>query len=252
MRFQGKVVLITGAGVGIGRAAAVRFGKEGAKVAINSLTPTNGQETLRLLQAARGQGIYIQGDVSITADARRIVEETVKAFGRIDILVNNAGIVLPGRVDNISEEDWDRTIAVNLKGVYLVSKYTIPEMRKIGGGVIVLNASVVAIKGVKDRGAYTASKGGVLALTKAMAADYLSENIRVNCVCPGTTYTPSLERRIQAFADPEKARVDFIARQPMGRLGKDEEIAAAILFAASDEAAFMTGANIAIDGGMTI
>lgn len=252
MRFQEKVVLITGAGVGIGRAAAVRFGKEGAKVAINSLTPTNGQETLRLLQAARGQGIYIQGDVSITADARRIVEETVKAFGRIDILVNNAGIVLPGRVDNISEEDWDRTIAVNLKGVYLVSKYTIPEMRKIGGGVIVLNASVVAIKGVKDRGAYTASKGGVLALTKAMAADYLSENIRVNCVCPGTTYTPSLERRIQAFADPEKARVDFIARQPMGRLGKDEEIAAAILFAASDEAAFMTGANIAIDGGMTI
>ena len=252
MRFRGKVVLITGAGVGIGRAAAVRFGKEGAKVAINSLTPTNGQETLRLLQEARGQGVYIQGDVSIAVDARRIVDEAVKAFGRIDILVNNAGIVLPGRVDNISEEDWDRTIAVNLKGVYLVSKYTIPEMRKIGGGVIVLNASVVAIKGVKDRGAYTASKGGVLALTKAMAADYLSENIRVNCVCPGTTYTPSLERRIQAFADPEKARVDFIARQPMGRLGKDEEIAAAILFAASDEAAFMTGANIAIDGGMTI
>ena len=252
MRFQGKVVLITGAGVGIGRAAAVRFGKEGAKVAINSLTPANGQETLRLLQEAGGQGIYIQGDVSLAADARRMVEETIKAFGRIDILVNNAGIVLPGRVDNISEEDWDRTIAVNLKGVYLVSKYTIPEMRKIGGGVIVHNASVVAIKGVKDRGAYTASKGGVLALTKAMAADYLSENIRVNCICPGTTYTPSLERRIQAFADPEKARVDFIARQPMGRLGKDEEIAAAILFAASDEAAFMTGANIAIDGGMTI
>jgi len=252
MRFQRKVVLITGAGVGIGRAAAVRFGKEGAKVAINSLTPTNGQETLRLLKEAGGQGIYIQGDVSIAVDARRIVDEAVKAFGRIDILVNNAGIVLPGRVDNISEEDWDRTIAVNLKGVYLVSKYTIPEMRKIGGGVIVHNASVVAIKGVKDRGAYTASKGGVLALTKAMAADYLSENIRVNCVCPGTTYTPSLERRIQAFADPEKARVDFIARQPMGRLGKDEEIAAAILFAASDEAAFMTGANIAIDGGMTI
>ncbi|MDH4268364.1 MAG: glucose 1-dehydrogenase [Deltaproteobacteria bacterium] len=252
MRFQRKVVLITGAGVGIGRAAAVRFGQEGAKVAINSLTPAHGRETLRLLQEAGGQGIYIQGDVSLAADARRMVEETIKAFGRIDILVNNAGIVLPGRVDNISEEDWDRTIAVNLKGVYLVSKYTVPEMRKIGGGVIVLNASVVAIKGVKERGAYTASKGGVLALTKAMAADYLSENIRVNCVCPGTTYTPSLERRIQAFADPEKARVDFIARQPMGRLGKDEEIAAAILFAAADEAAFMTGANIAIDGGMTI
>ncbi|MGQ9693578.1 MAG: SDR family NAD(P)-dependent oxidoreductase [Thermodesulfobacteriota bacterium] len=252
MRFQGKVVLITGAGVGIGRAAAIRFGKERAKVAVNSLTSEHGLETLRLLKEAGGEGIYIQGDVSIAADAQHMVEETVKAFGKIDILVNNAGIVIPGRVDNMSEEDWDRTMAVNLKGVFLVSKYTIPVMRRNGGGVIVHNASVVALKGVKDRGAYTASKGGVWALTKAMAADYLSENIRVNCVCPGTTYTPSLERRIQAFPDPEKARADFIARQPMGRLGKDEEIAAAILFAASDEAAFMNGATIAIDGGMTI
>lgn len=252
MRFQEKVVLITGAGVGIGRATAIRFGKEGAKVAINSLTREHGLETLRLLKEAGGEGIYIQGDVSIAADAQRMVEETVKAFGKIDILVNNAGIVIPGRVDNMSEEDWDRTMAVNLKGVFLVSKYTIPVMRKNGGGVIVHNASVVALKGVKDRGAYTASKGGVWALTKAMAADYLADNIRVNCVCPGTTYTPSLEKRIQAFPDPEKARADFIARQPMGRLGKDEEIAAAILFAASDEAAFMNGATIAIDGGMTI
>lgn len=252
MRFKGKVVLITGAGVGIGRLAAIRFGQEGAKVAINSLTPEHGRETLRLLKGAGAQGIYTQGDVSKDADARRMVQEAAKAFGRLDILVNNAGIVIPGRVDNMSEEDWDRTIAVNLKGVFLVSKYAIPEMRKIGGGVIVHNASVVALKGVKDRGAYTASKGGVWALTKAMAADYISENIRVNCVCPGTTYTPSLEQRIQASPDPEKAKADFIARQPMKRLGKEEEIAAAILFAASDEAAFMNGATIAIDGGMTI
>lgn len=252
MRFKDKVVLITGAGVGIGRSAAVRFGKEGAKVAINSLTPANGQETLRQLEEAGGTGIYIQGDVSADADARRMVEETVRAFGRIDILVNNAGIVLPGRVDNTSEADWDRTLAVNLKGVFLVSKHTIPVMRKVGGGVIVNNASVIALKGVKDRGAYAASKGGVVALSKSMAADYIEDNIRVNCICPGTTYTPSLERRIQAFADPVKARADFIARQPMKRLGRDEEIAAAILFAASDEVAFMNGAVIAIDGGMTI
>jgi len=252
IRFQGKVVLITGAGVGIGRAAAVRFAKEGAKVAVNSLTPANGAETLRLVKLAGGEGIYVQGDVSRDADARRIVEETVRAFGRIDVLVNNAGVVFPGRVDNTSEDDWDRTMAVNLKGAFLVSKCVIPEMRKGGGGVIVHNASVAAVKGVKDRAAYTASKGGLWALTKAMAADYIEEKIRVNCVCPGTTYTPSLERRIQAFADPEKARVDFVARQPMGRLGTDEEIAAAILFAASDEAAFLNGATIAIDGGMTI
>jgi len=251
-RFQGKVVLITGAGVGIGRAAAVRFAKEGAKVAVNSLTPTNGLETLRLLKEAGGDGIYIQGDVSRDADARRMVGEAVKAFGRIDVLVNNAGIVLPGKVDNTSEEDWDRTMAVNLKGAFLVSKHAIPEMRKSGGGAIVNTSSIVAIKGVKDRAAYAASKGGLSALTKAMAADYIGEKIRVNCVCPGTTYTPSLERRIQAFADPEKARADFIARQPMGRLGTDAEIAAAILFAASDEAAFMNGASISIDGGMSI
>jgi NAD(P)-dependent dehydrogenase (short-subunit alcohol dehydrogenase family) len=252
MRFQGNVVLITGAGVGIGRAAAVRFAREGAKVAVNSLTPANGRETLRRIVEGGGEGIYTQGDVSLDADARRMVAETVTAFGRIDILVNNAGIVLPGRVDDTSEEDWDRTMAVNLKGPFLVSKYVVEAMRKSGGGTIVNNASVAAIKGVKERAAYTASKAGLWGLTKAMAADYLADRIRVNCVCPGTTDTPSLERRIQAFADPVKAKADFIARQPMGRLGTDDEIAAAILFAASDDAAFMNGATIAIDGGMTI
>ena len=251
-RFEGKAILITGAGVGIGRAAAVRFAEEGGRVAVNSLTPANGQETLRLLESAGGKGIYIQGDVSRDVDARRMVDETVRAFGRIDVLVNNAGIVLPGRVDNTPEGDWDRTMAVNLKGPFLVSKYAIPKMRDSGGGVIVHTSSIVATKGVKDRAAYSASKGGLLALTKAMAADHLADKIRVNCVCPGTTDTPSLARRIQAFADPEKARADFIARQPMGRLGTDEEIAAAILFAASDEAAFMNGASISIDGGMSI
>jgi NAD(P)-dependent dehydrogenase (short-subunit alcohol dehydrogenase family) len=251
-RFQGKVVLITGAGVGIGRAAAVRFAKEGAKVAVNSVTPANGQETLRLVTETGAAGIYIQGDVSRDADAQRMVAETIKAFGRIDVLVNNAGIVLPGKVDNTSEADWDRTMAVNLKGPFLVAKHAIPEMRKSGGGAIVNTSSIVAVKGVKDRAAYAASKGGLSALTKAMAADYIGEKIRVNCVCPGTTATPSLERRIQAFADPEKARAEFIARQPMGRLGTDAEIAAAILFAASDEAAFMNGASISIDGGMSI
>jgi len=252
MRFGGKVVLITGAGVGIGRATAVLFAKEGAKVGVNSLTPAHGEETLRWVVEAGGEGIYIEGDVSRAADAERAVAETIKAFGKLDILFNNAGIVIPGRIDNTSEEDWDRTMAVNLKGVFLTSKYAISEMQKNGGGVIIHNASVVALKGVKDRAPYTASKGGVWALTKAMAADYISENIRVNCICPGTIYTPSLQQRIAASPDPKAALANFIARQPMGRLGKEEEIAAGVLYLASDEASFITGTTLLIDGGMSI
>ena len=170
----------------------------------------------------------------------------------MDILVNNAGIVLPGRVDNISDDDWDRTFAVNVKGTFLVSRAAINAMRKTGGGVIVHVSSVAAEKGIPDRAAYSASKGAVSALTKAMARDHLVDNIRVNCVCPGTVMTPSLEKRLQAFPDPKKAHAEFVARQPMGRLGTVDEIAAAILFAASDEAAFMNGETISISGGMTI
>lgn len=249
MNFQNKVVLVTGAGVGIGRATAIQFGREGGKVAINSLTPANGLETLRRLKEVGGEGFYIQGDVSKAADARRIVEEVIKAYGRLDILVNNAGITIPGRVDSTSEEDWDRTMSVNLKGVFLVSKYAIPEMRNAGRGVIVNISSIIALKGAKDRGAYAASKGGVLALTRAMAADHLSDNIRVNCICPGTTDTPLVEKLIQSFADPVKARLDLIERVPIGRMGKPEEIAAAILFIASEEASFINGESITVDGG---
>ena len=251
MDFSKKIVIVTGAGVGIGRSAAVLFAECGASVVVNSLTPANGTETLRLVQR-NSDGIYVQADVSCSQDAERLVHEAVSRYGRVDILVNNAGIVLPGKVDNITEGDWDRTMQVNLKGVFLPSRYVIPLMKSQGGGVIVNVASSVAIKGVKDRAAYAASKGGVVSLTKAMAADYIEANIRVNCVCPGTTDTPSLKRRIDAFDDPEAALKNFIARQPMGRFGRGEEIAASILFASCDDCAFMNGAIIPIDGGMTV
>ena len=252
MRFADKVVLITGSGAGIGRAAALAFVREGAKVVVNSVTVESGSETLKLLKSEGAQAHFIQGDVSIAEDACRLVEETVRTFGKLDILINNAGIVLPGRVDTMNETDWDRTFDVNVKGIYLVSRHAIAAMRQNGGGVIVHIASAAAEKGLADRAAYSASKGAVLALTHAMARDHLGDNIRVNCVSPGTTYTPSLEKRFQAFPDPEKARAEFTDRQPMKRLGRDEEIAAAILFAASDEAAFMNGEKISINGGMTI
>ncbi len=251
-RFKNKIVLITGSGAGIGRATALAFAREGANVVINALGQPGGLATLADILQAGGRGIFVQGDVSVAEDAAQIVAATLAAFGRLDILINNAGIVHPGRIDTISEEDWDHTFAVNVKGAFLVSSHAVAAMRAQGGGAIVHVASVAAEKGVKDRAAYSASKGALLALTHAMAIDHLQDNIRVNCVCPGTTYTDSLEKRLQAFSDPEKARADFMARQPMGRFGRDEEIAAAILFAASDEAAFMNGEKISINGGMTI
>jgi NAD(P)-dependent dehydrogenase (short-subunit alcohol dehydrogenase family) len=252
MLFTNKVVLITGAGDGMGRDTAILFAKKGAKIVINDLNPKNGNITLERVKSEGAEAIFVQGDVSDTADAERIVAEAVKAFGRIDILVNNAGIVPVGRVDNTSEKDFDKVMAVNVKGVFFMSKYSVLEMKKQGGGIIVHIASIAAIKGTKDRAAYAASKGAIIALTKSMAIDYIKENIRVNCICPGTTHTPSLEARIQATEDPEATRLDWVARQPLGRFGRGEEIAHAVLFAASDEVAFMDGTILSIDGGESI
>jgi meso-butanediol dehydrogenase/(S,S)-butanediol dehydrogenase/diacetyl reductase len=249
MRLSNKVALITGAGSGIGRATAILFAREGAKVVVNDLVPAKGNETLKLLQSAGGQGICLPGDVSNAGDAECMVRDTISAFGRIDVVVNNAGVIMPGRVDNTSEEDFEKVMRINVKGAFLVSKYAVREMIKSGGGVIVNNASVAALKGIADRSAYSASKGALVSLTRAMAIDHIKDGIRVNCICPGTTATPALEERMQAYDNPQEAKAAFIARQPMGRLGKDDEIAQAMLFACSAETAYMTGSIITIDGG---
>ena len=251
MKLANKVALITGASVGIGHETALLFAREGAKIAVNSQSE-RGRSVADEIKAAGGDAIFVQGRVEEPADANAMVEQTVTAFGRLDILFNNAGIVSPGRCDNTSIEDFDRTIAVNVRGVFLVSQAAVLQMKKQGGGVIIHNGSIAAVKGLADRFAYTASKGAVWAMTKAMALDYIRENIRVNCINPGTTLTPSLEDRINAFDDPAAAKQMFIDRQPMGRLGKPEEIAAAALYLASDEAAFTTGIAINVDGGLTI
>jgi len=251
MRMKDKVAVITGASVGIGQSTAELFAREGARVVVNSQS-VRGAAVADQIAKNGGSAAFVQGDVTQPDDAQRIIDATVQQFGRLDVLVNNAGIVLPGTVDTTSVEDWDRTIAVNVRGVYLMSKAAVQQMLQQGSGAIVHNSSIAGVKGLKDRAAYCASKGAVVALTKAMAIDYVDKNIRVNCVNPGTTLTPSLQDRIDAFDDPVAAKKMFISRQPMGRLGEPDEIAAGILYLASDEASFVTGAVLNIDGGLTV
>ncbi|NHJ20427.1 MAG: glucose 1-dehydrogenase [Candidatus Lokiarchaeota archaeon] len=249
MKLKGKTAIITGSGAGIGRATALLFAKEGAKVCCNSLT-MSAKNTVAKINSSGGDAIFVQADVSIEEEAYQIIEQTINTYGNIDVLFNNAGIVLPGSVDSISTEDWDRTMAVNVRGIYLVSKYAIPYLKK-SKGTIINNSSSVAFKGVTNRAAYTASKGAVLSLTRAMAADYLEDNIRVNAICPGTTDTPSLTERIKSRGgDYNKTRQNYIDRQPLKRLGKPEEIAEGVLFLATNK--FCTGVSLLVDGGMTM
>lgn len=250
MDFQGKVVLISGAGSGIGRAAAILFSEYGALVGINDLNELNGNDTLRALKDP-GHGLLVTGDVSREEDAKHIAENVLHRFGRIDILINNAGIVLPGTVMDTTVADWDRTMAVNVKGVFLLTRAVVPSMREHGGGVIVNVASSIATRGANNRAAYTASKGAVLSLTRSMALELIDSHIRVNSVSPGTVKTPSLIARIRESKDPSATMTRFLSGEPIGRLAAPEEIAQAILFAASEESSFLVGANIPIDGGET-
>ena len=243
-----KTAIVTGAGKGIGEALALKLGREGISVCCNSVTDSAAGTAEKVKQSG-GSAIFVRGDVSKKETAAQIAAETVKAFGGIDILVNNAGIVVPGTVENTAVEDWETSMAVNVTGVYLLSQACLPYIieRK---GVIINNASSVALKGVKDRFAYTASKGAVLALSRSMAADLIEKGVRVNCICPGTTFTPSLDSRLAKFDDYEQKKKEFIARQPMGRFGTPEEIADGIMYLIN--AGFCTGTVLSVDGGMTM
>ena len=211
MKLKGKIAVITGAGAGIGKATALLYAKEGAKVCCNSLSES-AKNVVEIIKSSGGDAIFVQADVSVEEEAKRIIEKTVETYGKIDILFNNAGIVLGGAIDTVSTEDWDRTMAVNIRGIYLVTKYAIRFLKKTQG-VIINNSSSVAFKGVKDRVAYTASKGAVLSMTRAMAADYLEDKIRVNAICPGTTDTPSLAERINTIIYPRDSLERFLVSE---------------------------------------
>lgn len=246
MSMEGKVVIVTGGASGIGRAAATLFVQEGAKIVI---ADANGPEARTTAASLGEQASAITTDVSRDSDVRAMVAFALERFGRIDVLVNNAGFGFTGNVVSIAEDDWDRLMAVNLKGMFLCAKHVIPVMAAQGGGVIVNTGSYTAISAIADRAAYVASKGGVLALTRAMALDHVQENIRVNCVAPGTIHSPYFDRMFAQSADPEGMKHALDIRAPMGRMGRPEEIAEAIVWLASDKSRFATGSVLTVDGG---
>lgn len=251
MNFKDKVVLVTGGSRGIGKAIALKFAENGARVIVTS-SKSEGEELIDKFKELGTEGCHLRGDVSKEESVKEVIREAIERFGRIDVLVNNAGIVIPGNLETTTMDDFDKTMDINVKGTFLMSKYAVMEMKNTGGGVIVNIGSVAALKGHIDRMAYCASKGAVVAMSRAMAAEYVKDNIRVNVICPGTTFTPAIDEKIKNAADPEAMKNAFVARQPMGRLGTPDEIAQAVLFAACEEAAYMTGSILVIDGGMTM
>lgn len=248
MRLKDKICIVTGGGSGIGEATCRLFAREGATVVVADKSSPAATK----VAAAVGNGAEaIEVDVADRARVESLIRNVVDRFGRLDVLVNNAGYGFAGNVVETEPDDWDRLMSVNVSGVFYGCKYAIPEMRTRGGGVIVNTASVVAAVGIRDRAAYCASKGAVAALTRAMALDHVGDNIRVNAIAPGTIDSPYFQ---EIFARSERAdelRRGLESRQAMNRLGQPEEIANGILFLASNESSFMTGAILTIDGGMT-
>jgi NAD(P)-dependent dehydrogenase (short-subunit alcohol dehydrogenase family) len=250
MRLEGKVALITGGASGMGKVASELFASEGAAVVLTDLNDEAGQATASGIDAAGGRSLYVHADVSKEADARKMVEAAVAHFGRLDVLYNNAGVMLPedGSVDTTDEGIWDLTLAVNVKGVAFGCKYGIPAMIGTGGGSIINVASFVAWLGAAtSQTAYTASKGAVLAMTREIAVEYARKGIRCNALCPGPIETPLL---MQLLSDEQKRQRRFV-HIPMGRLGQAKELANAALFLASDDASYMTGSSLIVDGGIT-
>ncbi len=251
MKLEEKVALITGSGSGFGRAGAVLFAQEGAKLVVTDINDEGGQETVRLIRDAGGEATYVHVDAGVVADLERMVRVTVETYGKLDIFWHNAGIPGPGHIERTSEEDFDRALAVHLKGGFFGAKYAIPELRKQGGAIL-FTSSVAGVRASFLSLSYSMAKAGLIILTKGLARQLAEDNIRVNCICPGPARTPgwpAFLSRDPDLASPEEIEKKAIQAIPMGRLALPEDIARAALFLVSEEASFITGESLDVDGG---
>jgi NAD(P)-dependent dehydrogenase (short-subunit alcohol dehydrogenase family) len=249
-RLQNKVALVVGAGSGIGRATALLMAREGASVVLTDLRQSAADSVAREAEEAGGRAIGVAADVRSSADVRAAVARALDAFGALHILHANAGIASTGKAHELSEEEWNAVISVNLTGAFLCAKYALPAIMASGGGSIIFTSSSAGIIGDRETPAYCASKGGLVLLTRQMAVDYARDNVRVNCICPGWIETPFNDPFIAA--NPQEHALTIDRTVPLGRQGHADEVARAVLFLASDESSYMTGHALAIDGGLTV
>ncbi|TAK36905.1 MAG: SDR family oxidoreductase [Chloroflexota bacterium] len=251
-RLADKVAIITGAGRGMGRAGALAFAREGARVMVADIIEENAKETVSLIKTEGLEANYLKIDVTSSDDCQRLIEQTIAWAGRVDIVYNNAGISIAKRTEDYTLEDFERVIGINLRGPFMICKYVLPHMRERGSGVIVNTGSINSLGSTNPLHAvYNASKAGILGLTKGIAMDYAQYGIRANLLCPTYTSTPMVEGYFNSLEDPAAARREVASKHPLGRIATPDDIAKAALFLASDEAAFITGITLIVDGGLT-
>jgi NAD(P)-dependent dehydrogenase (short-subunit alcohol dehydrogenase family) len=251
MSLDGKVVLVTGAAKGIGKGCAQVLSKHGARIAVADTDAVAGLRTANEIEASGGDAAFLQVDVSKANDVQKMIAQLLERFGQLDILINNAGYHISKNVEDTSEEEWDYILNTNLRSVFLCSKYAIPHLRKTRGAIVNM-ASMVGLVGQRNAGAYSATKGGIIAMSKGMALDFAKDGIRVNCICPGWVETPLVEDWFSQQADPQAAKRYVYGIHPLGRIATPEEVGNAAVFLCSEQSSFVTGVALPLDGAVTL